>query len=334
MDQSTFDRIVRRLGDPLSRRSGLRAAVAAVLVAAVATTTSRLPEPEHAVGRSRRRRHRRDHATERRRGSPRPSGPCGDGSPKANRCEIDDECCTGWCYFRRCRCKPNALPCATNEQCCSGLCDAGSCVGGFKKAGARCLDTSNCEPPLTCIKSRCIGDEPPTATPASSGTPAPSATSTNTPAPTSTNTPAPTSTTTPAPTATNTPVPTALPTGWVYSTKFGSSGSGDTNFSSPTCVAVSSDFLTAWIADSTNNRVTVWTRPDTSSTTWSFSTKFGTVGSGDTNLNGPNGLAVASDGLSVWVADTLNHRLVIWTRPDIASTTWSFSTKFGTGGAG
>jgi len=161
-------------------------------------------------------------------------------------------------------------------------------------------------------------------------TPAATATPTNTPAATATptNTPAPTAT------PTNTPVPTVLPTAWAYSTKFGSTGSGDTNFSSPTCVAVSSDDLTAWIADSTNSRVVVWTRPDTSSTTWSYSTKFGTSGTGDTNLNGPNGLAVASDGLSVWVADTLNNRIVIWTRPSLSSTTWSFSAKFGTGGSG
>ena len=118
---------------------------------------------------------------------------------------------------------------------------------------------------------------------------------------------------------------------WRYRAQFGSDGTGDANFSNPSGVAVSGDGLAAWVADTFNHRIVVWTRPDLTSTTWSYSTKFGTEGSGESNLLFPTGVTASADGLAVWVADTNNHRIVVWTRPDVGSTQWSFSNQFGSG---
>jgi DNA-binding beta-propeller fold protein YncE len=58
----------------------------------------------------------------------------------------------------------------------------------------------------------------------------------------------------------------------------------------------------------------IWTRPDATSTSWSFSAKFGTQGSGDSNLSGPYSVAVSADSLTAWVADFSNNRISIWTQ--------------------
>jgi sugar lactone lactonase YvrE len=126
--------------------------------------------------------------------------------------------------------------------------------------------------------------------------------------------------------------PDATSTAWSYSAQFGSFGTGNDNFSSPTGIFVSPDTLTAWVADAFNHRVVVWTRPDAASTTWTYSTQFGSQGSGDTNFENPTGIFVSEDTLTAWVADLGNHRIVIWTRGDASSTSWSYSAKFGTFG--
>jgi DNA-binding beta-propeller fold protein YncE len=128
--------------------------------------------------------------------------------------------------------------------------------------------------------------------------------------------------------------PSTSSTVWSYSAQFGSYGSGNDNFSYPYGIFVSADTLTAWVADWWNNRIVVWTRPTMSSTTWSYSTQFGSSGSGNDNFSGPRGIAVSADTLSAWVADSGNSRIAVWTRTDATSTTWSPSTQFGSEGSG
>jgi sugar lactone lactonase YvrE len=101
---------------------------------------------------------------------------------------------------------------------------------------------------------------------------------------------------------------------WRYSTKFGTKGNGNSNFYNPGGVFVSADALTAWIAETGNSRISIWTRPDTASTTWSYSAQFGTSGSGNDNFNGPTGVVVSADSLAAWVADANNNRISIWTQ--------------------
>jgi DNA-binding beta-propeller fold protein YncE len=122
---------------------------------------------------------------------------------------------------------------------------------------------------------------------------------------------------------------------WLYQTAFGTGGgSGATQFADPGRAALSPDGLTFWIADWGNNRVSIWSRTSATSTSWNHQVNFGTLGSGNSNLDHPQSVAVAPDGLMVWIADTENHRVSIWTRPNAGSTTWSPQTTFGSLGTG
>jgi hypothetical protein len=90
-----------------------------------------------------------------------------------------------------------------------------------------------------------------------------------------------------------------------FLTKWGSLGSGDGQFGSPTAVAVdvSGNVYVADIDGSfTNHRIQKFT------STGTFLTKWGSAGSGDGQLNTPEGLAVDGDG-NVYVADSGNHRI-------------------------
>ena len=99
-------------------------------------------------------------------------------------------------------------------------------------------------------------------------------------------------------------------------------------------MAVSADGLTAWVADTGNYRISIWTRPDATSTAWANDTTFGSDGTGASQFFSPFGLAISPDALTLWVADTDNHRVAIWSRPDASSTTWSNQTLFGERGSG
>jgi DNA-binding beta-propeller fold protein YncE len=99
---------------------------------------------------------------------------------------------------------------------------------------------------------------------------------------------------------------------WTNQTTFGSFGDGPSQFSFPSGVAVSADMLTVWVTDTNNTRISVWTRPDASSTTWSNATTFGSFGSGASQFANPTGVAVAPDLLTVWVADSGNNRVSVW----------------------
>ncbi len=123
-------------------------------------------------------------------------------------------------------------------------------------------------------------------------------------------------------------------TDWSPSYTFGSQGTGDAYFWEPIGVAVSADERTVWVADNRNNRISVWTRPTGSSTTWSHSINFGSVGSEDANLTYPADVAVSANGRSAWVADSFNNRISVWTRPTGSSTEWSHSINFGSEGSG
>jgi DNA-binding beta-propeller fold protein YncE len=119
------------------------------------------------------------------------------------------------------------------------------------------------------------------------------------------------------------------PTTWANPTTFGSSGSDADKFSVPTAVAVSADGQTAWIADLGNHRVSVWGK--TGPTTWANVTTFGSgPGTGASQFNEPSRVAVAPDEQTVWVADTQNDRVSVWTKT--GATTWANVTTFGSVG--
>ena len=115
---------------------------------------------------------------------------------------------------------------------------------------------------------------------------------------------------------------------WSNLTTFGSSGSGLDNLDHPAAVEVSADGQTVWVADSSNNRISVWTK---SGSSWSNLTTFGSSGGGVNNFITPIGVAVASDEQTVWVADVGNSRISVWTK---SGSTWSNETTFGSDGGG
>src|SRR4051812_48630460 len=62
---------------------------------------------------------------------------------------------------------------------------------------------------------------------------------------------------------------------WTHQTSFGSEGSGASEFKSPSSVFVASGDTTAFVADSGNSRISVWTRSSPTSTDWANQTTFG-----------------------------------------------------------
>ena len=107
--------------------------------------------------------------------------------------------------------------------------------------------------------------------------------------------------------------------GWTNQTTFGSRGSGASDFSNPLDVAVASDEQTAWVADTSNSRISVWTK---SGSSWSNETTFGSDGGGPSNLRQPSSVDVSPDGQTVWVADKGNNRISIWTKSGSAWSSW------------
>jgi DNA-binding beta-propeller fold protein YncE len=123
-------------------------------------------------------------------------------------------------------------------------------------------------------------------------------------------------------------------TEWTNQAVFGEEGSGDTEFNEPRAVAISGDGLTVWVVDSYNDRISVWTRSDSSSTNWTHQTTFGGYGAGPSQFYDPRGIAVSSDGLTAYVADTNNFRMSVWIRSGPSSTDWANQTTFGIGSVG
>ena len=92
-------------------------------------------------------------------------------------------------------------------------------------------------------------------------------------------------------------------------TKWGSSGSGDGQFSSPNGVAVDSSG-NVYVADVSNYRIQKFSSSGT------FLTKWGSKGSGDGQFHWPDGVAVDSSG-NVYVTETHNNRIQKFISPRI-----------------
>ena len=127
--------------------------------------------------------------------------------------------------------------------------------------------------------------------------------------------------------------PTASSAAWANQTTFGKNGFGPYDFIEPRGVSVSADGLTACVVDDVD-RVSVWTRPFAGSIEWTYQTKVGSHGTDPDQFYDPFDVAVSADGLTLWVADTYNHRISVWTRPSTGSTEWTHRTNLGTEGTG
>src|SRR5262249_41549554 len=92
-----------------------------------------------------------------------------------------------------------------------------------------------------------------------------------------------------------------------FLTEFGVYGTGNGQFHSPTGLSINAAGE-LYIADEYNDRIQEWLPPGTGGAHMTYSTQFGTAGSGNGEFNLPRGLA--SDGHSnVWVSDYSNHRI-------------------------
>ncbi|MGI9253737.1 MAG: beta-propeller fold lactonase family protein, partial [Thermomicrobiales bacterium] len=121
---------------------------------------------------------------------------------------------------------------------------------------------------------------------------------------------------------------------WTPQTTFGSGpGAGDTQFDYPMGVTLSPDGLSAYVSDTNNDRISIWSRPDVNSAAWTWAGKFGATGWGLGQLSRPCSLAFSSNGLTCWIADSFNSRVSIWNRPSAGSLTWSNQTVFGSFGS-
>lgn len=142
MEQSSFDRIARALGGAVDRRAGLKAALAATFGLAVSDAAARPARGGKGKGDGKARKDGK---------RPNASGPCGDGSIKANSCQEDGDCCTEICQRKRngkkgagrCRCVNEGRPCDKDVNCCSRggqalTCASGRCRGAKIATGEPC----------------------------------------------------------------------------------------------------------------------------------------------------------------------------------------------------
>ncbi len=82
----------------------------------------------------------------------------------------------------------------------------------------------------------------------------------------------------------------------------GIAGTGSGQFHAPRGIAINQSTGNIYVADSANNRIEEF------SSSASYVTSFGTLGSGLGNLKSPNGMTIDSSG-NLWVADSQNNRI-------------------------
>ena len=115
-----------------------------------------------------------------------------------------------------------------------------------------------------------------------------------------------------------------------FLTKFGSSGSGNGEFSSPRSVTTN-DAGNIIVLDSDNSRVQIFSAFDGTNPP-TFLTKFGSSGSGNGEFSNPRGVTT-NDAGNIIVADRSNSRVQIFSAFD-GTNPPTFLTKFGSFGSG
>lgn len=106
-------------------------------------------------------------------------------------------------------------------------------------------------------------------------------------------------------------------TAGIASLVFGSNGTGEGEFTSPSCVAIDSDGY-IYVTDTGNNRVQKFTSAGV------FVLEWGSAGAGNGELDSPQGIAVSSDG-TIYVADTDNNRIQYFTSTGVYVGQWGGS---------
>jgi DNA-binding beta-propeller fold protein YncE len=309
MDQHRFEAALRALAQGTTRRRGLAATLGALLggvgLETVAKRRATDADPERSMGRG---------------AGPGAEGPCGNGSAKENRCKKNADCCTGMCRKQpgkvgRCRCLERGAACTANRNCCGDL----ACRQGV------------------CSRSA------PTPTP----TPAPLVWTAQTPLGNGEGTDND---------QFNNPIGVAVTAdglalyvadyynhriavwtrattsaAWQAQPPLGNGrGRASNQFDIPWGVAVTGDGRTLYVADLENSRIAVWTR-GTRNDPWQAQTPLGNGdGQAIDQFNYPSGVAVTADELALYVADTSNRRIAVWTRAT-TSAAWQAQSPLGNG---
>ena len=118
---------------------------------------------------------------------------------------------------------------------------------------------------------------------------------------------------------------------WTYIRSFGAYG--DVNdlvgINTPSGITFDPEDGTLYLSESRQHCVSTWVR---NGSEWDYKAdgKFGTQGSGVGQLRAPEKIALAADRRTLYVADTDNSRIAIWSRPDHASL-WKAHEPFGEG---
>lgn len=103
---------------------------------------------------------------------------------------------------------------------------------------------------------------------------------------------------------------------WTPTSTFGNTGSTQEQLSGPVGLALAEDESTLWVVEQGKHRISIWSRQGSD---WLFSGHFGSWGSQLDQFGNPKALVAAADGDRVWIADSLNSRVVLWQRQ---SNTW------------
>lgn len=120
---------------------------------------------------------------------------------------------------------------------------------------------------------------------------------------------------------------------WRPESTFGSGpGPGAGELFYPYGISVAADGLTAYVSDSGNNRIAIWTRPSVDGAAWEQAGAFGAKGTAVGQFRHPLGSALTADGLTLLVADLDNGRVTVWTRPDAGGQVWAAQAAFGSKG--
>jgi DNA-binding beta-propeller fold protein YncE len=287
MDEQRFDAALRALNRATTRRTGFAAALGVLLGGAGLEASAKGGKPGKDRGKE------RDQDED----GAEHEGPCGDGSGPANRCSQHNHCCTRYCRWEedaqtgRCRCRQRGDDCNDDRNCCGSLvCRSGKCKS---KEADRC-GPGNCRGCCTGGGSCLAGNA---ATACGAGGERCSVCSSDTPC------------------CINGACSARV---LKQRTTFGSGpGSGPGEFDTPSKIALTSDRRTAFITDSRNHRVQVWSRPDSTSAAWSYVTSFGSEGDGLGKFRFPSAIAVSTDGATAWVGHSefnpqFRSRISVW----------------------
>lgn len=124
-----------------------------------------------------------------------------------------------------------------------------------------------------------------------------------------------------------------VPAAWVNQMTFGNDVSASDQFGIPVDVTLSTDGLTALVADALKHRIAVWRRTSPSLADWSPQETFGSEGSAANHFDFPTGVILTGDDLTALVADGNNNRVSVWRRSSPGTADWAPQIAFGSEGS-